>query len=200
MLRCASEESASSDTVAYYPEASPQAGPLSKQHKRRCGHAPGRPPPPAPNFALSPLLHPVSLSPATTRLSRAASRLSSHNCGPALATSAPTRRISNPIDSCALAAVSQKPKNTSSSTARSTPALVQPSLHHSDSNHHPLPTCSATLVRQRQPSGSSPTRAALIRSTLRPQMTRLVEFAPIIPLPTSPSPAPSHIYPSFVPT
>jgi hypothetical protein len=35
--------------------------------------------------------HPVSLSPATTRLSRAANQPCSHGCAPALATSAPTK-------------------------------------------------------------------------------------------------------------
>ena len=114
-----------SDTSACCPGAFQQAGPLSKQRKRRHGRAPGQLPPPAPNFVPSPLLHPVSRSPLSTPRSRAASRRSSRDLAPALAISAHTRRISNPNDSCALAVMSQKPENTSSSTALSTPPRLR---------------------------------------------------------------------------
>ena len=46
------------------------------------------------NFAQSPLLLPVSFSPASTPRSHVASKLFSHSSGPALATPAPTRSTS----------------------------------------------------------------------------------------------------------
>ena len=88
-----------------------------------------------------------SLPPASTRHSRAASRRSSHSFGPALATSVPTRRISNPNDSCALATASQRPVNTSSSTARSTPSRARPSSPPSNSHPPHSPISSGTRAK-----------------------------------------------------
>ena len=126
-------------TGACCPGAYRQAGPLSKQRKRPPGRRFGCRPRPAVNFAPSLPLLPASPSPASTRHSRAASRRSSHGSGPALATSARTRRISNPNDTCALAAASRKPANTSSSTAPSPLCLTvrHPPLLPPTQKHHP---------------------------------------------------------------
>ena len=74
----------------------------------------------SPKTSEPPLL-PVSLSPASTRHSHAPSRVSSLGSGPALATSARTRHVSNPIDSSAPAAANPRLKNIFSFTARRRP-------------------------------------------------------------------------------
>ena len=136
---------ARSNTGACCPGALQQAGLRSKQRKRRLGRVPGQLLPRAPNFAPSLPPLPVSLSPATTPRSRAASQRFSHGYGPAPATSAPTKRTSIRIDSSARAAANRRPANTSSSL---------PALRHSTRYPFLLPPTDITLPRQppQQPS------------------------------------------------
>jgi hypothetical protein len=117
---------ARSDTATYYPEASLQAGPLSKQLKNPPGRHFGRCHRPAANFVPLPPPLPVLPFLTSTPRSHIASQPCSLDSALAPATSAPTRRTSNPSDSCAPAAAKSKPENISSSTARSTPHRAPP--------------------------------------------------------------------------
>ena len=189
---------ARSDTAAYYPEASLQAGPRSKQLKNPPGRHFGRRHRRAANFAPSPPPLLVLPSLASTLRSRAASRPCSLDYAQAPAISAPTERTSNRNGSSARAVASRRPANTSSFTARSTPPRVRPSSPPSVSKPHRLPTCSATRARQGRRSGSSPTRAALTRFIARPRRTHLFSFSFLLCPPPFPGSLLTHttLYPS----
>ena len=166
---------ARSDTAAYYPEASLQAGPRSKQLKNPPGRHFGRRHRRAANFAPSPPPLLVLPSLASTLRSRAASRPCSLDSALAPVTSAPTRRTSNPNASFALAAASQRLENISSSTAHSTPHHAPPFFPPSGSNPSRSHTSLATRAQQRLHSASWPTPAVSTPSTPRPPRTRLAE-------------------------